>query len=450
MNICKKYVALILVVLFCFAAACPVSAAEKADWETKWDAVTQDGAVLAISPGKDSSEMRFCWLSGLTEKNAFRLGKTSDLNDAIILKVSERLTLTAQKRCTVCAQNLELDTTYYYSYMKNGTWSNIYSFRTDKTDAPFTALFISDVQLGRSGDWKEKEVLLHDVTGWDTALQNALSDHPEATLCLSAGDQAEIGAAEKQYRLFLAPDALRSLPVAPTVGNHEFYFPYLNLHFDLPNRVKSSAIHFLGDEPYYFTKGNALFIVLDTNDIFSFDHESVLEKAVRAYPDTKWRVVLMHHSLYSCEDSETEMPALRKSLSPLMQKYGINLVLSGHTHRYSRSYPIWDGAVSENGVVYLECGCTSGSNPKACPNETPSYAAAGYKASDPSYCVLDFGEDAIEITSYAVVNGDSIRMDGGTVSLYARDDTNAQMSFFAKLLQIALSCFGRAVSLLYA
>ena len=417
------------------------------DWAAKWDAAISNESVISLSPGSDAAQVRFCWLSPLGAKPAFRCAEHETLTDADAITVQQSPTITGQLRCSVTADGLKAGTTYYYTYRSNGEWSETFSFRT--AGETLTALFVSDSQLGRSGDWRDKDVLLHDTAGWDTTLCEATAAYPDISLCLSAGDQAEIGFSEKQYRLFLAPDAMRGLPIATTIGNHEFYAPGLNLHFAHPNRFGGSILHSLGDEPYYFTQNNALFIVLDTNDPISWDHEAVLENAVRAYPDTTWRVVMMHHSLYSCEDSFEKGPSQRKTLVPLLQKYGVDLVLSGHTHRFSRSYPLWDNTVADAGITYLEGGCCSGCNCKASPESLPAYSAAGYTQTNPVYSVLRFGENEISVQSFAVENGRSVPIDSASVLKRPRNDEGAHSSWFVRILQRILSLFGRIVSLLF-
>ena len=441
----KGIIALLAFVLaLCFAVSAYASSA--ADWAVKWDDAVADESVISLSPGTDETQMRFRFPVPFGAKPEFRFATHENLTDADAVSV-QRSGSIGMTRCTVTVDDLQPDTVYYYAYKAKDAWSETYEFRTPGDT--LTALFVSDSQLGRSGDWRDKDVLLHDVAGWDTTLTAAKLAFPQITLCLSAGDQTEIGFSEKQYRLFLAPEQMRALPIATTIGNHEFYFPCLNYHFAHPNRFGGSILHSLGDEPYYFAQKNVLFIVLDSNDPIPWDHEAVLERAVNAYPHAKWRVVMLHHSLYSCEDSFEDAPSLRKTLPKLLQKYGVDLVLSGHTHRYSRSYPVWDDAVAESGITYLEGGCCSGCNCKASPDPLPAYTAAGYPQNNPVYSVLEFSGEEIRIQSFAVVDEQSVPMDSGTVTAHPRNDEGAHSSLFVRVMQGALSVFGRAVSVIF-
>ena len=66
-------------------------------------------------------------------------------------------------------------------------------------------------------------------------------------------------------RAILSPEALTSLPVATTVGNHDADNPNYQYHFNVPN------LSYLGDNDvvggdYYFTYGDVLFMMLNTQD----------------------------------------------------------------------------------------------------------------------------------------------------------------------------------------
>jgi 3',5'-cyclic AMP phosphodiesterase CpdA len=93
--------------------------------------------------------------------------------------------------------------------------------------------------------------------------------------------------------------------------------------------------------------GDVTFIALDSNEPKNPDQRAWLERTLAA-TTTTWRIVALHHPPYSAgyQGSSTEA---RQEFSPLFERYGVQLVLSGHEHDYQRSRPI-------NGVTYIVSG----------------------------------------------------------------------------------------------
>ena len=60
-----------------------------------------------------------------------------------------------------------------------------------------------------------------------------------------------------------------------------------------------------------------------------------------------WKVVIMHAPMYSPDDCNNQYDA-RTHLQPLFERYGVDLVLSGHEHYYARK--------TVNGITYLILG----------------------------------------------------------------------------------------------
>jgi hypothetical protein len=61
--------------------------------------------------------------------------------------------------------------------------------------------------------------------------------------------------------------------------------------------------------------------------------------------DIKWIIVLLHKHLYSSlcgnHDSCDQVLKLREPYHLLFEKYGVNVVISGHAHNYQRTYPLF-------------------------------------------------------------------------------------------------------------
>ena len=90
---------------------------------------------------------------------------------------------------------------------------------------------------------------------------------------------------------------------------------------------------------YYYSYGQGLFIVLNTNNYNVAEHQKTIEEAVAAYPDAAWRVVTIHQDIYGSglDHSDTDGMILRTQLTPVFDSNDIDVVLQGHDHTYSRS-----------------------------------------------------------------------------------------------------------------
>lgn len=71
--------------------------------------------------------------------------------------------------------------------------------------------------------------------------------------------------------------------------------------------------------------------------------------------DAPWKVVFGHHPIYSSGQYGVNEPFISK-LTPLFQKYRVQLYVNGHEHNYERTQPI-------NGTTYLICGAGAGVRP---------------------------------------------------------------------------------------
>ena len=67
-----------------------------------------------------------------------------------------------------------------------------------------------------------------------------------------------------------------------------------------------------------------------------------IKKDLEAATDAAWIIVYWHHPPYSKgshdSDSEIELVEMRQNFLPVLEQAGVDLVLSGHSHAYERSY----------------------------------------------------------------------------------------------------------------
>jgi hypothetical protein len=137
---------------------------------------------------------------------------------------------------------------------------------------------------------------------------------------------------EQPYHLLL--DA--GVKFYASLGNH-----------DDPSECFYKSFNMGGQRYYAYSKGNVRFIVLDSNymDPPQLDW---LEKELRD-STSPWKVAYFHHPLYSEGRFHGPDIDLRASVEPLFEKYGVNVVLSGHEHVYERIKP-------QHGIYYFILG----------------------------------------------------------------------------------------------
>ena len=250
-----------------------------------------------------------------------------------------------------------------------------------------------------------------------------------ASFVVSAGDQVQTTkkkspgksemTSEIEYTGYLSPDVLKSLPVATTVGNHDADNANYTYHFNTPNSSDLGSNGVVGGD-YYFTYGNTLFMMLNTQDTNAAEHKQFMEQAIAANPNCTWRVVTLHQDIYgSAEHSnEPEITNLRYTLVPYFEANDVDVVLTGHDHAYSRTHILEGGHktveyTDDEFDAELDKDMDAGENP-ATRYEAPANISADSKEpADVAYlnylnAVMD--KDAIEDTEKGetVVNPDGI------------------------------------------
>lgn len=363
------------------------------EFAPKWNEIRADETVISLTPGACQGEIRFGWLSK-DENSRFMISEKADMSASKEIEVETSGAIDGYISNKVTVSSLEEGKTYFYSYTENGVWSEPAPVSV-QSDEDFTVLYVSDAQIGRSGEETLEEVLIRDTCGWNYTVNKMTGRYPEAAFAISGGDQFQSPDSITQMKAYLSPEALRSLPVANTIGNHDDGATLYGDIFNNPNEVKE----LFGDEAgtgYYYTYGDVLFITVNSNNNFLFDTAKVLKSAVKAHPDAKWRVVTMHHNPYSASLSDDEYSEERLLFSALYDCYDIDLVLSGHDHFYSRTEPMYAGEKAKGeGTVYVQSSSASGSNYDPLPDELASFTVSAFDVRVPTYTALTFTDSGI-------------------------------------------------------
>ena len=335
------------------------------NWMTKWNStISKDREQISLSPGSDNSSVNFAWY---TKKSAgvqkLKIAENKRLTNAKVYEAEQTKAVTDKDETEyvsnkVIATDLKANTTYYYSYQKDGQWTAPEKYTTDN-GSKFSFIFVGDPQIGSSNELKgaateefynaQSAAVANDAFNWNTTLNQAMEKTGnKASFVLSSGDQIQstkkkspnkaAWGSEIEYSGYLSPDVLKNLPVATTVGNHDADNANYTYHFNTANASELGSNGKVGGD-YWFKHDNALFIMLNTQDTNVEEHKQFIEQTVAANKDCKWRIVTLHQDIYgSAEHSnEPEITNLRYQLAPIFEENKVDIVLTGHDHAYSRT-----------------------------------------------------------------------------------------------------------------
>lgn len=440
------------------------SATKWEQWKNNWAAYSSNYEHVSLTPGADETQLNYAWYSHTVETPKVRVATKQNMDGAIEFEgtQTEAVTIDGVKYYSnkVIVKNLKADTNYYYQVMQNGKWQDAEVYTT-KSFSEFSFLYVGDPQIGASKNQTstEQEKMVsagnevsstaadnlaarNDGYNWNNILNDAVKDHSNVSFIVSAGDQVNAGKNEREYAAYLGADALTSLPVATTIGNHDSVSNQYSLHFNNPNAFSSSDANYIQGQTeagtdYYYSYGNVLFIVLDTNNYNCATHENVMKKAISENKDAKWRIVVFHQDIFGSgyDHSDSDGMVLRTQLTPLMDKYDIDVVLQGHDHTYSRTYQLQgDGkdhtaygkdvdmksadyitqnncyqivddtesgtVVNPKGTVYLEANSATGSKFYNLIASKQDYISERSQTWTPSYSVVTVTDNSFSVKTY--------------------------------------------------
>ena len=191
---------------------------------------------------------------------------------------------------------------------------------------------------------------------------------------LMLGDNAYYSGMDHEYQSYVFnvyPRLLRQSVVWPTMGNHETAqnatlsdaYAYYDI-FTMPRSGQSGGVP-SGSEHYYsFDYANIHFVCLDSMTTIFRQTNSTMAQWLRADladATRDWVIAYWHHPPYTHgshnSDYETQLVEMRGKIVPILESYGVDLVLSGHSHSYERSFLI-DGfyGLSANATNFMNHG----------------------------------------------------------------------------------------------
>ena len=398
--------------------AAPIAGAEPAPVDAAETSISH----LVLQPGADETQLNLNWFTTTPETGAELVqiapaptGTDEAFPVEAAMEFAAELTggndlgLTT---ATATVAGLQPGTEYVYRVGSDEHgWSSAHRTSTGDFDGGFEFLYYADPQLGAasSSQLGEGITLAEEAQGWYDTLEASTSTYPDAAFLLSGGDQIDAyddtgkvaaflpGDRDEQYAALLADDLLREYPLGVVSGNHDDADWTFDEYWNMPNDESRN---------HWYTYNGTLFIGLDTNMVTIYDYlglyqataavqrattdevraaaqdrlrevcGGIMRKMNEGFAGTKayferviaeqgadadWIVVTFHQSPYSqaTHFTDPDVTFLRENFSQTLSDAGVDLVLGGHDHIYTRTHllegttPVVPGAEPAAGDVLV-------------------------------------------------------------------------------------------------
>ncbi|MCW2924886.1 MAG: phoA [Thermoleophilia bacterium] len=213
-------------------------------------------------------------------------------------------------------------------------------------------------------------------------------------LILTLGDNVYYTGVEGEWQQKWDPpemfgDLRRNFPIMPSLGNHDLRrepdgVPYFKRFPELG-----------GNRYYSFDHKGVHFVSVNSNE--SLEPGSTQLRWIEqdlAKSQSDWKVLFFHHPLFA--GGPGDLGKTKDYLGPIIAKYGVDLVLTGHEHNYQRSRPI-----NENGTIEVIAG---GGGQSLHPFIKPQPAHNAYRDVDFGHVEVEVAGDEL-IGRYVVIDG---------------------------------------------
>ncbi len=367
---------------------------------------TEDPATSVTAVWRDDVQRTACMQ--VTEQLSYDKSGFADAAEFPAVEKDSSLDGSGAWHYEATATGLKAATAYVYRVGCEGAWSETRSFTTDDpTSSSLTFAYLGDVQPAGNSE--------EDYASWSRFVQKVYQQHPELRFAVLGGDGVNSGISQQQFdQLFAAAELVFSqVPLFSAVGNHESNFPsgkpelYLE-RFAFPKNGPEG----FSEEFYSFDAGNCHILVVNSW-IFSGEQKLTDGDYARiaqwlrqdlASSTADWQVVVSHLPLYAVH-SDTNAQKMQDAWREIFEDYGVDLVLEGHQHVYSRSFPLYQGRIDyEKGLT-----CIMG--------------VSGSKFYDSA------DETLAERTVYQTANCQLIRTDGSTMTVQTVDADGNELDY---------------------
>lgn len=228
--------------------------------------------------------------------------------------------------------DLKPDEKYIYRVGSGEYWSEWFEFKTPAVDGKFSFIYMGDPQ----SDLKSQ---------WSRVIRSAYRHSPESEFILCSGDLINRAGRDLEWHeWFHAGSFIFSMmPQVMTPGNHEYKSMVLDPHWNTQFTLPTNGPKGLEGTSFVVDHNNMKLIIIDSAVESELKYKKgTMLQAQKVWLDSvlqtntkEWVVVSTHVPFYSPKENR-DNKYLRDNFQPILEKYKVDLVLSGHDHSYGR------------------------------------------------------------------------------------------------------------------
>jgi len=164
-------------------------------------------------------------------------------------------------------------------------------------------------------------------------------------ICIMVGDNVYGSEAPKDFV------AKFERPYQALINGGVKFYAALGNHDDAALQKGYKPFNMAGERYYSFRPAKGVrFFALDSNYMDKQQRDWLVKQLAESGSD--WKILFFHHPIYSSGEKHGSNVELRSVLEPLIVKYGVDVVFTGHEHFYERLKP-------QKGVQYFIVGSSA-------------------------------------------------------------------------------------------
>jgi len=228
---------------------------------------------------------------------------------------------------------------YMYRVGVIGNWSEWFEFSQPSNDnKDISFIYFGDPQ----NDIKSQ---------WSRVVRKAYNTVPACSFMLYGGDIINNAGSDVQWNEWFDAGSyiFASVPQVLTPGNHDYDDLQIDPHWKYqftqpvngPKEVRGTCFFIDYKNLKIVSIDSATESELEDENGAGLNSQKLWLDSILSVNTKEWVIVTTHLPFYSPKESR-DNPQVRKNFQPILEKYGVDMVLTGHDHTYAR------GTASDN------------------------------------------------------------------------------------------------------